>query len=393
MPKMSPRFHTKCCRLLVPLVLVTLLCAAQTPRREPATIADQLSTQERIRKPGWWPTKGTFPRDDFLGSQACAKCHESLFATQRLHAMARTATRARDSEILNAHELATSVGPYRYRITRSSEGYLYSVSDGEHTISGPLTWAFGLGRLGQSYFFEHNKTVYLVPFSFYNGQQIFDWTVDQPHATPPSLEAALGRPLSSDELHGCFACHNTASTVGGRYDAEHMIPGVTCEACHGPGANHVAAAQAGLTEQGNSMILNPRHFRPVDSVDFCGACHRTWWDVTLADARGAKSVRFQPYRIENSKCWGKGDRRMTCVACHDPHKPLLRETAAYDENCLACHLASQTAAAPDHPGPACPKATKNCASCHMPTIDLPNIHGTITDHHIRVVRPGEALPD
>lgn len=388
---MTPRFFATRLRFLVPLVLATLLFAAESPRQEPATIADQLSTPERVRKPGWWPTKGTSPREDFLGSEACAKCHASLFATQRMHAMARTAVRARDSEILKTHELSTTVGPYQYRITRGGDGYTYSVSDGEHTISGPLTWAFGLGRLGQSYFFDYNKTVYLVPFSFYNAPQSFDWTVDQPHDTPPSLEAALGKPLSADELHGCFACHNTASTVNGRYDSEHMIPGVTCEACHGPGANHVAAAQAGLNELANSMMLNPR-FRPVDSVDFCGACHRTWWDVTLAGARGAKSVRFQPYRIENSKCWGTGDHRLTCVACHDPHKPLVRDSSAYDGNCLACHSAGKAAAA-DHPGPACPKATTNCTSCHMQTIDLPNIHGTITDHHIRIVRSGEPLPD
>lgn len=32
----------------------------------------------------------------------------------------------------------------------------------------------------------------------------------------------------------------------------------------------------------------------------------------------------------------KGDARITCVACHDPHKPLVRNTASYDEKCLKC---------------------------------------------------------
>jgi hypothetical protein len=26
-----------------------------------------------------------------------------------------------------------------------------------------------------------------------------------------------------------------------------------------------------------------------------------------------------------SKCWGNGDERLTCVACHDPHTPTVRE--------------------------------------------------------------------
>jgi formate-dependent nitrite reductase cytochrome c552 subunit len=152
--------------------------------------------------------------------------------------------------------------------------------------------------------------------------------------------------------------------------------------------------KAGLSEQGATLILNPKYLNPVESVDFCGACHRTWWDVTLSGSTGIKSLRFPPYRLENSRCWGKGDARLTCVACHDPHAPLKREAAAYDFNCLSCHV-SVPGAKPtaDHPGRACPKARKDCVECHMPKAQVVEIPVKFTDHQIRVVQPNETIPE
>ena len=51
----------------------------------------------------------------------------------------------------------------------------------------------------------------------------------------------MDRPVGFAEIGRCFACHSTASTIGDKFDEENLILGVTCEACHGPGAKHVAA--------------------------------------------------------------------------------------------------------------------------------------------------------
>ena len=80
--------------------------------------ADQMSTPERIKQPGWWPTKGTPSRDEYVGPAVCAQCHSSLASTQKLHAMARTSMLAADSDILRAHERQNfRLGPYTYQIT------------------------------------------------------------------------------------------------------------------------------------------------------------------------------------------------------------------------------------------------------------------------------------
>jgi len=132
---------------------------------------------------------------------------------------------------------------------------------------------------------------------------------------------------------------------------------------------------------------------PVDSVDFCGSCHGTWWDVKLSGVKGVSTVKSQPYRLENSKCWGKGDARLTCVACHDPHKQLQTDAVSYDRNCLGCHAAKDSLDTEKNMAHACPVSTNNCVSCHMPKVNVPEMHYNFTDHWIRVAKAGEAYPE
>jgi hypothetical protein len=153
---------------------------------------------------------------------------------------------------------------------------------------------------------------------------------------------------------------------------------VRCEACHGPGREHAASGR-------KAAILDPRRLEPADSVDFCGACHATFWDVKLAGEKGVAALRSQPHRLQSSRCWGEGDARLTCVACHDPHRPLVRETASYDARCLACHVGGEERPTAARPGKACPTRSEGCAGCHMPKYQVAEMHFRFTDHLIRVV--------
>jgi len=347
-----------------------------------------MATEERLQKTGWWPTKGAFPRSDYLGPKACAECHSAEAETQESTPMAHAGSRAKDSNILQSHErLSFHLGPYAYEIARVEGGSTYSVSDGSQALSVPLGWAFGEGAVGQTFLFERQGTYYEGRLSFFPILQALDTTPGHSHSVPSDLEHALGRPMDADETHRCFRCHTTASVTSGEFHPEAFIPGITCEACHGPGAKHVAAMKEGLINTGLAVILNPAKLNPVDSVDFCGACHRTWADVEEAGWEGISTLRFHPYRLENSRCWGKGNARLTCLACHDPHLPLVHDPGSYDDRCLRCHLRTSGAAA-DHPGKACPQSTKNCVTCHMPKREVPDTHTRFTDHWIGIDRAG-----
>jgi hypothetical protein len=361
--------------------------------QEPATIDKQLSTEDRLRKPGWWPTKGAPARNEYVGPSTCAQCHSAIAVTQKRSAMASAGTHPANSSILQSHQLSTHLGPYSYKIRQSGNESLFSVGDHGKTSSAPLALAVGGGsRVGQTYLFEKSGTYFESRVSYFSAIQGLDLTPGHTNATPQSLELATGRPLSGAEAHRCFACHTTASTTNYTFDPQNLIPGVTCESCHGPGAKHVAAMRAGA-EGGEALIFNPRPLTPSDSVDFCGACHRTWWDVSSNKDIGILNLRFAPYRLEKSRCWGKGDARITCVACHDPHKPLVEDLAFYDQRCLNCHAKTTSTSTADHVATVCPVSGKDCVSCHMPKYAIPGMHFKFTDHWIRVAKAGEAYPD
>jgi hypothetical protein len=128
----------------------------------------------------------------------------------------------------------------------------------------------------------------------------------------------------------------------------------------------------------------------ADSVDFCGACHAMFWDVQLAGERGIAALRSQPFRLQSSQCWTSGDRRITCVACHDPHKPLAREAEFYDSRCVACHQSGGATGTRATVRRVCPVGKARCVTCHMPKYDVPEMHYAFTDHLIRTPRSAAA---
>lgn len=369
-------------------------CLAQTS----APVSMSMPTASRVQSPGWWPTKGDAARESYVGTATCARCHASKTATQQKHAMARAAVRAGDAEILRQHDhLSFRLGPYREEIVTKGGKSVLTVTGGAAPLSTELLWAFGVGHLGQTYVYEKNGSYYESHLTFFASTQDLNITPGQSLATPRSHEDAAGRRMPPAESRACFACHTTASVTNNQLDVNSAVPGVTCEACHGPGSSHVLAMNSGAQEQDADLIMNPSRLNPVDSVDFCGACHRTWEDVVTNIGLGALNLRFAPYRLENSKCWSKPDARLTCVACHDPHQPLEHDAAAYDSRCLQCHANRSGAKTTadrgsdkrdsdkrdsDHPGAACPVSTKNCTTCHMPKVESSIQHSTFTDHWI-----------
>lgn len=359
----------------------------------PQSLLAQMATEDRLLYRGWWPRHSTNSRDGYVGPSECTRCHAEKAATQAKTPMGRTSAPVGDSDVLATHDhLNFHSGKINYSIATSGGKSLYSVNDGTNSSSAALTWSFGDGHIGQSYLFERDGNFYESRMSYFGTLNMLDFTPGRKLTEPHDLLEAMARPVTGSELVRCFGCHTTASTINDKFQRAGTIPGITCEACHGPGVTHVFAEEAG---QGSGGIFNPGKLSPVDAVDFCGACHGTYWDIKLANTVGVANVRAQPYRLEKSRCWGtKGDARLACVACHDPHQNLVRDSASYDNKCLSCHVSDANAKlTADHPGQACKVAAKNCSSCHMPKFENPGMHFTFTDHDIRIVRAGESYPD
>jgi hypothetical protein len=293
-------------------------------------------------------------------------------------------------------KLTVRKGPYTYIIETHADESTYNVSDGTHTISVPIHWNFGSGA--QTWVLERNGRQYESAVSFYPSIPGLDFTTGDEDLKPRNLEEAVGRQIELRETKVCFGCHASDAVSNGKMTYESLRPGVTCNHCHAGTSAHLSDSFNGNFD---SAPPDLRKRSSEDISNFCGQCHRTWETVVRNHWRGELTVRFQPYRLANSKCFDGADPRISCIACHDPHQDVVRQDSSYDPQCLACHspaavpqVSSDTASttAQTH-AKICPTAKSGCVSCHMPKVKLPNGHMTFTDHQIRVVKAGQPFPN
>jgi hypothetical protein len=319
---------------------------------------------------------------------ACVSCHRARSESQPQTPMARALQLPGANPTLKDHpKLTTRKGDYSYTVETHGDDSTYSVSDGTRTISIPIHWNFGEGA--QTWVLERDGHRYESTVSFYPSIAGLDYTTGDEDLKPRTLEDAIGREIEMRETKVCFGCHATNSFSNGKMAFDSLRPGVKCEHCHTGTGAHVSDAVSGDLSSAPPSL---RKLSAESISNFCGQCHRTWETVVRNHWRGELTVRFQPYRLANSKCFDGADSRISCIACHDPHQDVVRKDASYDTNCLACHSPASTVAARAHPKP-CPVAKADCVSCHMPKVKLPNGLMTFTDHQIRVVKKGEPFPN
>jgi len=366
--------------------LALLLSPSALSQTKPATLSDFRPRKE-------------VPGEGFIGSGACASCHLQKSGSHLQTAMAHALQKPTESDVLRTHpRMAFQAGQFSYEIASDGQQSIYRVTDGKETLSEPILYVLGNAHLGQTYVFRHRGRLCEGRVSYYTAIDGLDWTIGDIPNPAPSLEEAAGRDIDGDEARNCFSCHGTAALVNGKLQLDHMIPGVTCEACHGPGERH---SHAKLLETGeDSTIFNPKGLEPETlSQEFCGACHRGVDTVAMMpDLGGISNVRFQPYRLFNSRGHDPQDAHLVCTACHDPHLDLKQNEAGSDSKCTVCHEPSGSAQAPAKnqnkgaAGKKCPVGSDKCVTCHMPKVELPGAHFKFTDHRIRIVRPKEPYP-
>ncbi len=279
-------------------------------------------------------------------------------------------------------KLEVQKGPYSYTLAAQDGQATYSVTDGKDTLSVPVRWVFG--EASQTFVIERDGKFYESLVSYYPLIDGLDTTMGDQRLHPETLLQAMGRELSTPELHACVGCHATGTEAGHHFELTNMQPGVQCEHCHAGAEKHfVDIARGNLS----SMPPRLKQLSAEQISNFCGQCHRSWETVVRDGLQGEINVRFQPYRLANSKCFDGSDPRISCIACHDPHQNLAHEETSYDAKCLACH---GTSAARPKP---CPIAKSGCVSCHMPKISLPGGHQVFTDHDIRIEHANEPYPN
>ena len=164
----------------------------------------------------WHPTRAVLRLEDYAGSEACAACHRAIYEKQKTTEMAQTGSRPAESRIILAHPaMSYERGSYTYVLRREGGQVIYTVSDGHDKIAEPLFIAIGANS--QLYYFQHLGEYYRAPvsYSFAQGKLSLDEEFKGP--APASLEAALGRPLTTDAMRACLRCHSPGTVVGVRF--------------------------------------------------------------------------------------------------------------------------------------------------------------------------------
>jgi Cytochrome c554 and c-prime len=319
----------------------------------------------------------------------CRDCHWEAIS-QPSTTMGHALETVELSRILIEHPLLETVrGKYSYRIERRGNRSIYSVTDGIDTISMPIRWAVGASfAIGQTYILEKDGEWYESRVSWFRELKGLGPTLGSQDIAPTSLADAVGRRMSHDDKIGCMACHATNAVSGQDLTPQSLVPGVQCGHCHANLDAH-AAAEEGLplpAHEAHSQSFQLKSTSAEEVSNFCGNCHRTWAEIAAQGKPSIANVRFQPYRLTESKCFDPYDKRISCLACHDPHKEVDRASPDYTAKCLACHGGGKPGAM------SCRVSKSDCVRCHMPKLELPGAHYRFTDHRIRIVKPGESYP-
>jgi len=358
------------------------------------------------------------PSGHFVGSQACRECHAPEYdswAGSRHRSTLRPWTNGQPLRLAST----TNLAPYRV----SSDGAVLGPGTDGNEVRGNVAFLVGGRHREDALVRLADGRLQVFPIAF---------DIDRGEAFEPLKEIAGGTPPPPDVVDfwtrvgrnadlACYGCHATGQTVeiAARSqsgltlpNSKWVEPGVGCEACHGPGGPHIAAARAG--KPGPETVRMPRG-GGLATIDACAACHglrdvlpspfntapaHRYGEPLVAAAEPLLSVaansefrdpfftdlRPSTYQQEaiafsQSGCARKGG--MTCAACHDVHSGSLSAAISAPGGdagvCAPCH-ASVVASGTTHTlhRPGSPGA--NCLDCHMAPIVRGPGHEPARDH-------------
>lgn len=373
------------------------------------------------------PAQDAPPVPDYVGSAACAECHGDAYARWQDSHHSWAWRPPTGGNVLGDFADATfEHNGVTSRFSLDGDAYVVETDGPDGTLTHyPLHSTVGVAPL-QQYLLE------TAPGRLQSLDVV--WDVERRRWYHLYPDAPL---TAADGLHWtgpyktwnarCAECHATDYDKAydprtRRYASRQAEIGVGCEACHGPGAAHVAWARApGAFQAADWSGIGPHGFTvtfaaddPQAEVNQCAGCHAR--REPLGDASPVPGTPFaDSYRLAllrdglyhadgqildevyvygsflQSKMHARGVR---CSDCHQPHAAGLK--AAGNVVCTQCHnpagndrfptLPRADYDTPGHHFHRTGEAGSRCVDCHMPAQLYMVIDGR-RDHSFRVPRP------
>ncbi len=324
----------------------------------------------------------------FAGSETCKKCHERTYLEWRTSLHSRM---MRDVKL----EPLANIGDF----SAPSEVQTFVKSEIAYTLGSQ--WK-------QQYLKKQGKDLIVLPaqYNVFTGE----WKAYFPD-----------EPAKRNWFNECAGCHATGIDPERKTFVE---MGVACEACHGPGSNHVEAIPGFEIP----TIIQASRLTPALAAQICGSCHTGGRDkrgkyaypVEYQIHKGVGNIRlyFNEFNKQDNPelFWPSGESRhsnqqyldwkqsehakvgVTCITCHDVHRsksalqavgevpnPLVvirSKTRLFeDQLCKSCHTTPQYRSAHRI------HTFGSCVRCHMPRVASIGEAGDAHSHTFRFMFP------
>ena len=324
----------------------------------------------------------------FVGSETCKNCHERTFLEWRTSLHSRMMRDVKLEPLANIGDFNT---PSDFRTFAKSE----------------IAYTLG-SQWKQQYLEKKGKDLIVLPaqYNVFTGE----WKTYFPD-----------EPAKRNWFKECGGCHATGVDPEKKTFVE---MGVACEACHGPGSNHVEAVPGFEIP----TIIQASRLTPALAAQICGSCHTGGRDKTGKHAypvdyqiyKGMGNIRlyFNEFTQQDNPelFWPSGESRhsnqqyldwkqsehakvgVNCITCHDVHisksalqavgevpNPLVvirSKTRLFeDQLCKSCHTTPQYRSVHRI------HTFGSCVRCHMPRVASIGEAGDAHSHTFRFMFP------
>jgi predicted CXXCH cytochrome family protein len=378
--------------------------------------------------------KASFDRTNlgaqFVGSRACAACHATQAAAYAKSHHARALAPATPENVLgklDGTSFSTALGG-NTRFVKKNGAYQATSPNGSGRFETfPIRYVTGVTPLQQYVVATERGKLQTLGVSWDSravkdgGERFFH--VYGSRGIAPADELFFTKPAQNFN-HVCADCHATFverryDPAADSFDTRFAEPTVGCEACHGPGAEHVRKAKTATGQRGAyanglgvelersaawapSATGSPTPRAPDQTeIEVCAPCHSRREPLHEGFVAGDPFLdSFEPELLRPGRYHADGQvegevyewgsflqSRMyaagvRCSDCHEPHSGEL--FAEGNALCTRCHAPARfdTPSHSHHAGSGAP----HCVDCHLPAATFMQID-VRRDHSIRIPRP------
>lgn len=362
----------------------------------------------------------------YVGSQACADCHQQQYQDWQGSHHERAMDHATDKSVrgdFNNAKARFKDQPARF-FKKGDEFWANLVGEDGTAKDYQIKFTFGYEPLQQYMVAFDDGRVQLIPYAWdtrpkaEGGQR---WFYLSPDHSEPHQEFFWTNP-GQNWNYMCADCHSTNVKKNfdlktNSYNTTYDEITVGCEACHGPASAHMdlvakpgdkhnrqqkpkqGAGPMGVDRTGFTRVLtkavdqwllkenaataSPKDINHTDQTLVCAQCHSRHVQISDDDYVSSAQLgnRYMLTLIDGGHYYPDGqvfdedyvygsflqskmsEKGVVCSNCHNPHSAKL--TIPKETVCLQCHQASTYAQESHHHHPADSDGAQ-CVNCHMP---------------------------